>query len=86
MKSEYFIEFYDYSFGYGATSRMYLPMPKVEVDMEKALKKVLKRLEKKLAKADITIFAMHETKEGLEDLTMHWAYENMEHCPDIPFC
>lgn len=85
MKSEYYIEFYDYSFGMSATSRMYLPQPKVEVDMEKALKKVLKRLEKKLAKADITVFAMHETKEGLEDLTMHWAYENMSHCPDIPF-
>lgn len=89
IPSRYFIDTMDSSFGYTGESRIYMPLPVCELDMEKCLKKWYNHLYKKLPRCaydSITYFAMREDEDGsYSDLSMHWDYEHMEHDPEELF-
>ena len=89
-KSNYFIEICDGTYGYFADSRIYMPVPSCEIDMEKALKKWYNHLCNQdwyWTASNITYYAKHELEDGtIEDLGMNWGYEQMSHEPSIPFC
>ena len=90
IPSRYFIETYDYLYGCTSSARTYMPLPVCELDMEKCLKKWYNhiiKLESKYYNPYIEFHAMVECEDGsFSDLSMSWAYEQMEHDPEIPFC
>ena len=90
IPSRYFIEVYEYSFGYPASCKMFMPLPICDLDMEKCLKKWYNHLHKITppgAYNNIEFHAMVECEDGsFSDLSMMWGYEQMEHDPEIPFC
>lgn len=88
IRSKYFIEVFSSLYGCEGHSKMYMPLPKCEIDMEKALKKWYKRLCKAAMNYEhIDVYAGVECEDGsFSDLSISWAYKEMEHDPSILFC
>lgn len=88
IPSRYFIEVYEDMYGCTASSKMFMPLPKCELDMEKCLKKWYNHLYKQLPAGfdSIEYHAMREDEDGTyADLSMYWGCETMEYDPEIPF-
>ena len=83
--SKYFIEVSEEMYGCTGTHKIFMPLPKCEIDMEKALKKWYNRLYRKLPKGmdSIQYYAMVEREDGsYDDLSMTWNYQTWENDPE----
>lgn len=86
IPSRYFIEVWDYAYEYSASSKIFMPLPKCELDMEKCLKKWYNKLTstKEYFNSGTEIHAMREDEDGsYSDLSTKWGYEYMDNAPDF---
>ena len=82
--SKYFIEV-NTTYGCSGSNKIFMPLPKCELDLEKCLKKWYNHLYSKLpiGMASIQYFAMVEREDGsFSDLSMKWNYETWENDPE----
>ena len=81
--SRYFIEIVDFAFGYTAATKLYMPLPKEELDLNKCLKKWYNHLTK-IWRPDVDVHAMREDEDGsYSDLTVHWGCEYLDHLESV---